>query len=121
MNDVEKQSGTKNATILMVFGGAFQLYLGYTYYQLSLLLSWDFRTLIVSVLIVIGLLTFCVGLIVWLQKAWATKLIAVVGIAACAAAAIFAYYGMIIILAPIYWFAISQLKQVNEHSDWHET
>ena len=121
MNDVERQSGTRNATILMVFGGAFHLYLGYTMFQISLIISDPSRTLVGTVMVVLGFLTFCVSLVVWLQKSWATKIIAVVGIAACAAAIIFAYFGMIIIIAPTYWIAINQLriKRVIDHSDWH--
>ena len=104
----------------MVFGGAFHLYLGYTMFQLSLIVQWPLETTISIVTVVLGLLTFCVSLVVWLQKSWATKIIAVVGIAACTAAALFGYYLMIIIIAPTYWIAISQLRRVTEHSDWHE-
>ena len=120
MNDDYRPSQVQNATILLILAGALHIYLGYVSFQLSIMIPDPFQTTIGTIMIIFGSLTFCASLVVWLQNAWATKLIAVVGVAACAAAAIFAYYGMIIILAPIYWFAISQLKQVNEHSDWHE-
>ncbi|MFW9909796.1 MAG: hypothetical protein ACFFEF_14595 [Candidatus Thorarchaeota archaeon] len=121
MNDIDRQIGTRNATILMVFGGAFHLYLGYSMFQLSVIIPNPFTTTVGTVIVVIGLLTLCVSLIVWLQKSWATKIIAIVGIVACVAAVIFAYYLMIIILAPTYWFAIKQLRirRVVDHSDWH--
>lgn len=121
MNEVGGSSGIRNATILMVFGGAFHLYFGYTWFQLSLwIVQWSLETSIGTINIVLGLLTLCVSLVVWLQKSWASKLIAVIGITACAASVLFGFYLMIIIIAPIYWFAITQFRQGIVYSDWHE-
>ncbi len=120
MNVVERELGTRNATKLMVFAGAFHIYLGYTMFQLSVIIPNAFQTTIGTIMAVLGLLTFCVSLIIWLQKSWATKIIAVVGIAACAIAVIFAYFYLIIIIAPIYWFAIKWIRpsQPTEIPDW---
>ena len=120
MNDVERQLGTRNATILMIFGGAFHLYLGYASFQLSVIIPDPFHTIMGTIMIVFGLLTFCVSVVVWLQKSWATKIITVVGVAVCAALVILGFYVIILIIAPIYWVAINQFRRVIEHSDWHE-
>ena len=121
MNDVERQSGIKNATILMVLGGAFHLYFGYASYQLSIVISNPFQVIVGTVLIVFGLLTFCASLIVWLQKSWATKIITGIGVAACATLFFSGFYLMIIIVATIYGLAIKQfrIRRVVNHSDWH--
>jgi hypothetical protein len=120
LSDVEKQSRTNNATILLAIGGAFHLYLSYTMFQPLVIIPDSFQITIGTVMALFGLLTLCVSLIVWLQKPWVTNLIAIVGVAACAAAVIFGYFLMIIILAPIYWFAIKWIRTSNttEIPDW---
>lgn len=122
MNDVEKQPGVRNATILMVLVGAFNIYLGYTSYQLSVVFPDPSQTVVGTVMIVFGLFTFCASLIVWLQKSWATKIIAGIGVAVCGTLIISGFYLMGIILAPIYYIAINQLRirRVINHSDWHD-
>ena len=120
MDDVGGSSGIRNATILMVFAGAFYFYLGYTWFQFSLIVQWPIVPHFGTVSVVLGLLSLCVSLVVWLQKSWASKLIAVMGITACTATALFGFYTMIIIIAPIYWVAINQFRQGIVYSDWYE-
>ena len=127
MNDVDRPSEVQKATILLIFAGALEIYLGYTMFQLSLIVSWPIQTTVVTVMMVLGLLTLCVSLVVWLQKSWATKMIAGVGIVGCATLVIISYYLIAIILfAPIYWIAIkwvrtSQLTEIPDWlPDWHE-
>ncbi|TFG96745.1 hypothetical protein E4H12_10370 [Candidatus Thorarchaeota archaeon] len=121
MNDVEKQMGIRNATILMIIAGAFNTYLGYSSFQLAIIIPDSFHTTIGTIMIVCGLLTFCVSLVVWLQKSWAAKLIIGIGVAVCVALIVFGIFLMIIIEAAICWLAINQLKirRVVDHSDWH--
>ncbi|MBE0526800.1 MAG: hypothetical protein IH631_07645 [Candidatus Thorarchaeota archaeon] len=71
-------------------------------------------------MILFSALTFCTSLIVWLQKSWATKIIAGVGIAICPVLVIFGVYLMIIIIAPIHWVAINQIRRVNWDTELHE-
>jgi len=120
LNDVEKQSGTKDATILMVFGGVFLLYLGITMFQLSIIIPNPFQTIPGIVMVVLGLLTFCVSLVIWLQKSWVIKIISVVGVSVCVTLFIFGYFYMIIIIASIHWFAIKWIRtsQPTEIPDW---
>jgi len=120
LNGVERQSGTKNATILMILAGVFDIHLGYQSYLLPIMIPDPFQTIPGTTMIVLGVLTFCVSLIVWLQKPWVTIIIAGVCVAVCVALVIFGYYLMIIIVAPIHVIAIKQIKRVNEHSEWHE-
>ena len=72
-------------------------------------------------MIAFGLLTFCISLVVWLQKSWATKLIAGVGISFCAALIMFGYYTIaIIVFAPLYWLGMHWITkgQPAEDIDW---
>lgn len=120
MNDVEKQAGTRNATILMVLVGANHLYLSYSSYQFSIIMSNPFQAIIGTVMLVFGVLTFYASLIVWQQKSWATKIIAGIGVAVCGTLIISGFYLMGVILAPIYWFAIKWIRpsQSTEIPDW---
>ena len=96
----------------MFFGGAFHLYLASTIFQF-IMISYDpfYDTMIgVVLLVALGFLTFCASMLVWFQSSWAVKVIAVVGIAACVTAVIGAYYMMIVILAPLYWYAIKWIR-----------
>lgn len=119
MNDYRPKE-VQNAAILMVFTGAFHLFLSYPKFQVSVMDQWPDQTTFGIVLVILGLLTFCVSLVVWFQKSWASTIIAVVGIASCVALVIFAAYGMIIIIAPIYWIAIKWVRtsQPTEIPDW---
>ncbi len=106
MTDEDRPSGTKNATILMFIAAALHIYFGFTNFQLSVIIPNPFQIFVGTIDIVIGLLTLCASGLVWLQNYWAVKITAVVGIAACAAAVIFGYYMMIILIAPLYWYAM---------------
>ena len=120
LNDVEKQTGTRNATIMMVFVGALHIYNGFVFYLGSIIFPYPSQTIVAPVMIVFGLLTLCASLIVWLQKPWATKVITVVGVAVCGTLLLTGFYLMGIILAPIYWFAIKWIRtsQPTEIPDW---
>lgn len=121
MNDVDRPSEVRNATILMILAGALHIYLGYFSFQLSIMNSHPFQTTIGTIMIIFGTLTFCASLIVWLQKSWATKVIAGVGIAVCGTLIIFGYYLIaVIVFAPLYWFAIKWIRtsQPTEIPDW---
>lgn len=122
MNDIEKLSEIRNATILMVLAGTFNIYFGYQSYQLSIIIPDPFPMIVGTTMIGFGVLTFCTSMAVWQQKSWATKIIAGVGFAICVTLVIFGYYLMIFIVAPIYGVAIDQLRnrRVIEHSGWHE-
>ena len=106
----------------MVLGGAFHIYIGYQFYLLPLLIPQTFQTIFGTLMIAFGFLSVCASLAVWLQKSWATKIIAGVGVASCVTLVIFGYYLMIILVALLYKAAIDHLRisRVIEHSDWHE-
>ncbi|MGY5859860.1 MAG: hypothetical protein RTU63_10865 [Candidatus Thorarchaeota archaeon] len=120
MNDVGGSSRIRNATILMVFAGAFYLYLGYTFFQISIIMHDPIQSILGTLMIVFGVLTFCTSLIVWRQNPWVTKIIAGIGIAICGVVIIFGAYLMIIIIAPIYWVTINQFRQGIVYADWQE-
>lgn len=121
MNDKEKQVGIRNATILMILAGAFNIYLGYSSFQFEIIYPEFYHAIIGTTMIVFGLLTFCVSVVVWLQKSWSIKLIVGICVVVCVAFVVLGLYLMIIIEAPICWLAIKQLKirRVVDHSDWH--
>lgn len=121
MNDVGGESGIRNATILMVLAGAFYIYLGYMSFQFSITMQDPFQSTIGTFMIVFGFLTFCVSLVVWLQKPWATKIIAGIGVVFGGTLIISGFYLVtLILIAPIYWVAINQFRQGIVYSDWQE-
>ena len=117
-----RPSQIQNATILLIFGGIFHLYLGYTMFQLSVMSPGSFQTIIGTIMVAIGILTFCTSLLVWFQSPWATKIIAVVGITACASSVALGYFLIIIIIAPLYWYAIKWIRTNSPSKllDWDE-
>lgn len=123
LNDVDRSSEIRNAIILIVVGGVFQIYLGSQSYLLSLIIPDSFHTLFGTLMIVYGILSLCASLTVWLQKSWATITIAGVCVASCVTLIVFAYYMIIFIVAPIYGAAIDQLRtsRMIESSDWHNS
>jgi len=112
LNYGERSSEVRNAAILMVFGGVFNISFGSQSYLLALVIIESFLMIIAAIMMVFGLLNFCASLIVWLQKSWATKIITGVGAANCVILIILGYYLMVFLFAPIYWFAIDQLRKV---------
>lgn len=117
MNDIEKQYGTRNATILMILAGLLHILFGYQSYQLFTAFPDSFLIIAGTSMMIFGVITLCTGLVVWLQRPWATRVIAGVGIAVCANLIVFGFYLMIIIFAPIFWVARSQLRQVNKRTE----
>ena len=120
MDDDYRPSQVQNATILLILAGALHIYLGYVSFQLSIMIPNPFQTTIGTIMIIFGTLTFCASLVVWLQKSWATKIIAGVGIAICGTLVILGYYLFsIIVFAPIYWVAINWIRTSQpEIPDW---
>ncbi|MHA1964719.1 MAG: hypothetical protein ACXACG_06590 [Candidatus Thorarchaeota archaeon] len=111
----------------MVLGGAFHIYLGYWSFQIDLgyisyPILFPFNTIVGTLMIVLGVLTFAASLAVWLQKSWASKTIAGIGVASCVALIIFGYYLMIIVVGLVYWAAIDHIRanRVTELSDWDD-
>ena len=106
----------------MVLMGAFHIYLGYHSYQFSIIFPNSFHTLVGTLMVVLGILSFCASLAVWLQNPWAPKIIAGVGGASCVTLVIFGYYLMIIVVALISVAAIDHIRdsRVTELSDWDD-
>ena len=99
MNEIEKPSGVKNATILMALGGIILTYSGcqfYYYFTISVILLSPFFGIS---LIVLGIFSLCASLPIWQQKVWVTRLIIGIGIAVCGTFAIFGFYIIIIFFA----------------------
>ncbi len=106
----------------MVLLGANDIYLGYWFFQFSIMFPDSFNTIVGTLMIVFGILTFCASLAVWLQKAWAAKIIAGVGGASCVTLVVFGYYLMIIVVAIISKATIDHIRnsRVIELSDWDD-
>jgi hypothetical protein len=122
LNIDSRSSEVRIATVLVFFGGVFQIYFGYQSYLLSIELPNSFLMIVSTFMLVLGALSFCASLTVWLLKPWAEKIVAGVGITICVSYILFGYYLMAIIPAIIYWISISQLRtsRVTEIPDWSE-
>jgi hypothetical protein len=90
---------------------------------LSLELSISLLAEVGIFMFVLGALSFCTSLTVWLLKSRATKIVAGVGVVICVSYVLFGYYLLAVLPAIIYWVAISQLRtsHMTETSDWHES
>ncbi len=106
----------------MIIGGVLHFIMGYTKLLFGMAYLSPFLTASMEgmITIILGILNLCVGLIVWSQNPLATKLIAIIGIIACVAAVLFGFYLQIIILAPLYWYAIKWIgkDEPTEVHDW---
>ena len=121
MNDVERYSGTRNATILLIFTGAFQIYTGYQFYQMTIIMPSPFPSIFWIILIGLGALSFGTSLVVWLQISRATEIIAGVGIVVCGTLIISGFYLTIVVFAPLYYIARNQLRQEIKDNEWIDT
>ena len=121
MNDVERYSGTRNATILMIFTGALQIYSGYQFYQMAIIMPSPLHPIFGIIMIGLGALSFGTSLVVWFQISWATKMVTGVGIAVCGVLIIFGFYLIIVIFGLIYCIARNQLKQEIKDNEWLDT
>ncbi|MGY5872984.1 MAG: hypothetical protein RTV72_12110 [Candidatus Thorarchaeota archaeon] len=121
MNDVERYSGTRNATILMILAGALQIYSGYQFHQMAIIMTYPLHSIFGIFLIGLGVLSFGTSLVVWLQISWATEMIAGVGIAVCVTLIIFGFYLIIVIFGSIYYIARNQLRQEIKDNEWLDT
>ncbi len=122
MDNVERSSKVRNATILMVLGGALQIYLSYWSFQFSIIYPHPMHIVIGTLMIVTGTLSFCVGLAIWLQKSWAATAVASIGVAVCGTLLFLGYYLIIFLFGPLYWVVIDHIRagRVAQPLDWAE-
>jgi len=117
LTEIERNSGTKNATILVVVAGVLLAYLGYQYTQIPTVISDPFLTMIGLFILVLGAITLGTSLTIWFQKPWAAKLVTGVGTAVCVCLVVFGYYLMLGLFGPIFWVAINQLRKTDETNE----
>ncbi len=121
MDNDYRSSQVQNAIVLLILVGALDIYLGLQSFYLSIIIPDSFQTIVGTLMLVFGSLTLCTSLMAWLQKPWATKIIAGVGIVVVMTLVIFGIYLIALILfAPIYWVAIKWIRtsQPTEIPDW---
>ena len=118
MTDVERYSGTRNATILLILVGALLIYSGYSFYQIAIIMSDPFNSIYATFMIIFGVLSFCTSFVVWSRKSWASRMIAGVGIGVCVAQIIFGFFYLSVVFAAIYYIAWKQFNQTTEIPDW---
>lgn len=111
MNDAEKPSGVKNATILVALGGIILIYSGYQFNHFFIIWAIPLSPLFGISLIVLGILSLCTSLPIWQQKLWATKLTTVIGVAVCGTFVIFGFYLVIIFFALWYYAVLDFIKK----------
>lgn len=110
MNDVEKPSGVRNATILMALAGAFQLYSGCWSFQFSVMHPIYSLIIVGTIMVVSGFLSLFVSLAIWMQKSWAAKAVACIGIAVCVSLPFLGYYLIFFFFALWYWAIIEYIR-----------
>ena len=121
MDNDYRPSKIQNATILLILVGTLAIYLGYQSFQWSIISLFPIQAIVGTLMIVFGFLTLCISLAVWLQKSWAIRIIAGVGIGFVVTLVVFGYYLIaVIVFAPLYWFAIKWIRtsQPTEIPDW---
>ncbi len=121
MDNDYRASQVQNAIVLLILVGTLDIYLGLQSFYLSIIIPDSFQTIVGTLMLVFGSLTLCTSLMAWLQKPWATKIIAGVGIAVVMTLVIFGFYLIgLILFAPIYWVAIKWIRtsQPTEIPDW---
>ena len=121
MNDVERYSGTRNATILLILTGAIQIYSGYQFLQIAIIMRYPPHSIFGIFMIGFGVLSFGTSLLVWLQNSRAAEMISGVGIAVCVTLIIFGFYTIVIIFGFIYYIARNQLRQEIKDNEWIDT
>ena len=121
MNDVERYSGTRNATILMILTGALLITAGYQFYQMTTMMPYPFPNIFWIIMIGLGVLSFSTSLVVWFQISRATEMISGVGIVVCVTLILFGFYTIIVIFGPIYYIARNQLRQEIKDNEWIDT
>ena len=105
-----KSSEVRNATILVLVGSAFQIYLGCQSYMFSIILPHPALLTVSVIMFVLGVVSFFTSMTVWLLKPWAAKTIVGIGGAICVAHVVFGYYLTAILAFIIYWVAIDQIR-----------
>ncbi len=122
LNDVDRAPGVRNATILMILGGAIQIYSGYQLFQLSLIYSGTLSAIVGTLMVIFGLLSLSTSLLIWQQKPWVTKIVAGIGVAVCGSLIILGYHLVVFFFAPLYWAVIDYIRnsRVIEHSNWDD-
>jgi uncharacterized membrane protein HdeD (DUF308 family) len=114
LNDVERPSGVRNAAILMVLGGLLLIYTGYMVYYYSIVTPYAFSPIFGIFIFVLGIVSLCSSVPVWLQKSWVVSIVAGIGVIVCAAHIIFGYYLVVVVFAPWYWAAYDYIRQSPE-------
>ena len=122
LNTVERSSGVRNAAILLVLGGLLLIYSGSMVYYYSIVTPYAFSPIFGIFNILLGIVSLCTSLLVWLQKPWVVQMIAGIGIVVCAAHIIFGYYLVVVFYAPWYWAAYDyvQQKPAAQSSVWDD-
>ena len=121
MNDVERYSGTRNATILLIFAGALLIYSGYQFYQMAIMIPYPFPNIFWIIMIGLGVLSCGTSLVVWFQISRATEIIAGVGIVVCGTLILSGFYLIIVVFGPLYYIARNQLRQEIKDNEWVDT
>ena len=110
LNDANKSSDVRNAAILLILAGSLQLYFSYSLFQLPIIFPDPFRMIMGTTMLVLGILSFCASLSVWLEKPWAESSIVVVGVTTCVFLIIIGYYLMIVVFAILYYAALDAIR-----------
>ena len=121
MNDVERYSGTRNATILLILAGALQIYSGYQFYLMTIIMPYPFPNIFWIIMIGLGVLSCGTSLVVWFQISRATEIVAGVGIVVCGTLIISGFFTTIVVFAPLYYIARNQLRQEIKDNEWVDT
>jgi len=105
----------------MIITGAFQIYSGYQFHQMAIIMTIPIHPIFGIIVIGLGVLSCGTSLVVWFQISRATEMIAGVGIVVCGTLILFGYYLIIVVFAPLYYIARNQLRQEIKDNEWIDT
>ena len=120
MNAIERPVGTRNATILMILAGVLEIYAGYSFHQIAIIMTYPLNSIFGTFMIGLGVLSLCTSLLVWFENSWAQTMIIGAGLAVCVTLLIFGFYTVIVIFAAIYYVAWKQLGNEIENTEWFD-
>lgn len=110
MNEVERYSRVRNATILMVLGGLLLIYTGYQFIQIFIVIPYPPNFIHGVLMIIFGILTLCTSLPVWIQKTWAPTAVKGLSILVCGTLVLFGFLIPVAVFALCYWVALDYMK-----------
>ncbi len=113
VDTVSGVSKTQDTNMMMALTGAILVCFGFSFYYLSTIVP-DISLIVNgSIVIFLGALTICFSVTEWQRRPWSTRVVALIGGAACVTLFIFGFFLIIILVAVLYWDVIHRIRTSN--------